>query len=89
MVGIKKVAGLTRRFCRVDGYGFCVQAIYSPETDAVRGYVQTQGSWVVPSEGEITVFFRTPTSMDSVLETVYEKIEELNTMERFMREVSE
>lgn len=60
MRGIKKVAGLTQRYCDKDGYGLQVQGIYDPEEDKIYGLVQIRGSWLNPPiRSNIRVVYQT------------------------------
>lgn len=87
MKGIKKVAGMTQRYCEKDGYGMRVQGVYNSAKDEIRPLLQFGGSYFVPAEGEISVWFSTPTTMDGVVDAVYDKIAEIEAMEKYMQEV--
>ena len=82
MKGIKKVAGMTQRYCEKDGYGMRVQGVYNPTKDEIRPLLQFGGGYFVPAEGEISVWFSTPTTMDGVVDAVYDKIAEIEVMEK-------
>lgn len=86
MRGIKKVAGMTQRYCEKDGYGMRVQGVYNPAKDEIRPLLQFGGSYFVPAEGEISVWFSTPTTMDGVVDAVYDRLDEIRFMEQYIKE---
>ena len=86
MKGIKKVAGLTQHYCSKDGYGIKVQGVYDPAEDTIYGLPQIGGSYFVPAEGEISIWFSTPTTMDGVVDAVYDRLDEIRIMEQYIKE---
>lgn len=86
MKGIKKVAGMTQRYCGKDGYGMRVQGIYDPAEDKITGIVQTDSSYLVPKEGKISIWFSMPTTMEQVETAVYNKIAEISAIEKYIQD---
>lgn len=63
------------------------RGVYNPTKDEIRPLLQFGGGYFVPAEGEISVWFSTPTTMDGVVDAVYDKIAEIEAMEKYMQEV--
>lgn len=83
MKGIKKVAGMTQHYCDKDGYGLCVQGIYDSELDKIYGLVHIRGTYFLPPDGQISVWFDRPTTMEQVETAVYDKIAEIELCEKY------
>lgn len=87
MKGIKEVAGLTQHYCNKDGYGIKIQGVYDPVEDVIYGLPQLGGSYLVPPQGQISVWFTRPSTMEQVETAVYDKIAEIELCEKYKAEV--